>query len=106
MAEEIAETEPKPKKPLVKIIIAAVAVVVLLAITVVGTMFATGFFSKKPAESADEMLDEGAAGGGHGDGKAAGGHGDKKDAGGHGDKKDAGGHGDKKGDAKIGRAHV
>ena len=84
MAEEIAETEPKPKKPLVKIIIAAVAVVVVLAITVVGTMFATGFFSKKPAESADEMLDGGAAGGGHGD------------------KKDAGGHGDKKGDAKAG----
>ena len=93
MAEEIVETEPKPKKPLVKIIIAAVAVVVLLAITVVGTMFATGFFSKKPAESADEMLDEGAAGGAHGE---------KKDAGGHGDKKDAGAHGDKKGDAKAG----
>lgn len=87
MAEEIVETEPKPKKPLVKIIIAAVAVVVLLAITVVGTMFATGFFSKKPAESADEMLDEGAAGGGHGDAPAG---------------KDAGGHGDKKGDAKAG----
>jgi flagellar FliL protein len=96
MAEEIAETEPKPKKPLVKIIIAAVAVVVLLAITVVGTMFATGFFSKKPAESADEMLDEGAAGGGHGAAPAG------KDAGGHGDKKDAGAHGDKKGDAKAG----
>jgi flagellar FliL protein len=93
MAEEIVETEPKPKKPLVKIIIAAVAVVVLLAITVVGTMFATGFFSPKPAESADEMLDEGAAGGAHGE---------KKDAGGHGDKKDAGAHGDKKGDAKAG----
>ena len=54
MAEEIVETEPKPKKPLVKLIIAAVAVVVLLAITVVGTMFATGFFSPKPAESADD----------------------------------------------------
>jgi len=87
MAEEIAETEPKPKKPLVKIIIAAVAVVVLLAITVVGTMFATGFFSKKPAESADEMLDEGAAGGGHGAAPAG---------------KDAGAPGDKKGDAKAG----
>jgi len=52
MAEEQAqeqEQEPKQKGPLLKIILLVVGILLLLVITVVGTLFATGFFSKKPA---------------------------------------------------------
>lgn len=117
MAEETpnAETQPKAKKPLVKIIIAAVAVVLLLTGTVAGTLFATGFFSSKPVESADVMLDghdpahgAPAADAGHGaPAKADAGHGPapKADAGGHGTPAKAeAGHGDKKASAKDGPA--
>ncbi len=116
MAEETPNTEaqPKAKKPLVKIIVAAVAVVVLLAATVAGTLFATGFFSPKPVESADAMLDgedpvhgAPAADAGHGaPAKADAGHGPapKADAG-HGTPAKAdSGHGDKKASAKDGPA--
>ena len=127
MADETASAEanPKAKKPIVKIIIAAVAALVLLIATVVGTLFATGFFSPKPVVSADEMLD--GEDSSHGSAKADGGHGataadahgtPKADAGGPGapaadahgtPKADAGGHGapaadahgDKKGSAKA-----
>jgi len=47
MADEEVEVEGKKKSPLVKIIIIAVAAIVLLAGTVVGTMFLTGFFDRK-----------------------------------------------------------
>jgi len=83
------EAEEKPKKPIVKIILVAVGLVVLVAGTMVGTLFITGFFSK-PAPTADQAIAEGD---GHGEQKAEGGHGA---AGGHGEKKAEGGHGEKK----------
>ena len=96
-----AEDEAKPKKPIVKIILAVVALVVLIAGTMVGTLFITGFFNK-PVPTADQMMAEGADGGhgapkadGHG-APAADGHGAPK-ADGHGAPK-ADGHGDKKAD--------
>jgi flagellar FliL protein len=73
-----AEGEEKKKSPMVKIILLAVGITVLLIGSVVGTLFASGFFSKK-APSADELLDahENAGAGGHG--AAAGGHGKPAD---------------------------
>ena len=50
------EGEEKKKSPMVKIILLAVGIIVLLIGSVVGTLFASGFFSKK-APSADELLD-------------------------------------------------
>ncbi|MDH4479650.1 MAG: flagellar basal body-associated FliL family protein [Rhodoferax sp.] len=98
------EAEAKPKKPIVLIIGGVVALVVLVAGTMVGTLFITGFFNK-PVPTADQMVAEGADGGhgapaadGHGAPKgdghgapAAGGHGEKKAEGGHGEKKAEGG---------------
>jgi flagellar FliL protein len=75
--EEVVE---KPKKPIVKIILAVLALVLLVSGTMVGTLFITGFFNKPPP-SADDMI---AAGDGHGDKAAGDGHGDKKAEGGHG----------------------
>jgi len=66
------EGEEKKKSPMVKIILLAVGIVVLLIGAVVGTLFASGFFSKK-APSADELLSAHESAGGHG--AAAGGHG-------------------------------
>jgi len=54
-AEEAVEE--KPKSPLIKIIIAVVVLLVLIAGTVVGTLYLTGFFNR-PAPSAEEMLSE------------------------------------------------
>ena len=100
--EEQVEGEPKSKGPLIKIIIMVVAVLVLIGGSVGGTLFATGFFSKK--EKAEDTLGklEAEAKGEHGEE----GHGDeaKKDdshGGAHGEaKKDdghgGGGHGDAK----------
>jgi flagellar FliL protein len=61
------EGEEKKKSPMVKIILLAVGIIVLLIGSVVGTLFASGFFSKK-APSADELLDahEKAGADGHG----------------------------------------
>ena len=86
------EVEEKPKKPLVKIILAVLALVLLIAGTMVGTLFITGFFSK-PAPTVEQAMADGAAPAeGHGETKAEGapaaeGHGEKKAEGG----KDAGG---------------
>jgi flagellar FliL protein len=88
--------EVKPKKPIVLIIAAVVGIVVLVAGTMVGTLFVTGFFNKPPP-SADQMMAEGAAPGADGHGApAADGHGEKKAEGGHG----GGGHGEKKDEGK------
>lgn len=84
------EVEEKPKKPIVKIILAVVALVVLIAGTMVGTLFITGFFNKPPPPTADEMMAEGAHDAGHGEKKAEGGHGAPAE-GGHGEKKAEGG---------------
>jgi len=96
-AENPENAEVKPKKPIVLIIAAVVGIVVLVAGTMVGTLFITGFFNKPPP-TADQMVAEGAApeagkeaAGGHG-APAADGHGEKKADAGHG----GGGHGDKK----------
>lgn len=93
--EEQVEGEPKKKGPLIKIIIMVVAVLVLIGGSVGGTLFATGFFSKK--EKAEETLDklEAEAKGGHGeDGHGASdGHGDAKKDDGHGGAKKDDGHG-------------
>lgn len=93
--EEQVEGEPKSKGPLIKIILMVVAVLVLIGGSVGGTLFATGFFSKK--EKAEETLDklEAEAKGEHGDGGD--GHGEAKKDDGHGDAKKGDGHG---GDAK------
>ena len=89
--EEVVE---KPKKPIVKIILAVLALVLLVSGTMVGTLFITGFFNKPPP-TADDMI---AAGDGHGDKPAGDGHGEKKAEGGHGAPADA--HGGGKEDGK------
>jgi flagellar FliL protein len=73
-AEEVVEGEPKKKGPLVKIILIVVAVLLLIGLSVGGTLLATGFFNKKPKEAVDAQLDKLE---GHGDGHApaADGHG-------------------------------
>lgn len=89
MAEEVAATEEEGKKPksnLIKIILAVVGLIVLVAATVVGTLFASGFFKPKPpALTAEERIQLGLeatpGGDGHGDGHGKDAHGkDGKDA--------------------------
>ena len=63
MADEEIEVEGKKKSPRVKIIVIALVALLLLAGTVVGTLFVTGFFDKKDtlaAEQALKTLEEGA----------------------------------------------
>ncbi|MFM2008129.1 MAG: hypothetical protein RIR02_79 [Pseudomonadota bacterium] len=62
------EGEEKKKGPLVKIIVMVLVVLILIGGSVAGTLFATGFFSKKnKAEAAiDAQLDKLDAGEGHG----------------------------------------
>jgi flagellar protein FliL len=67
-AEEVVEGEPKKKGPLVKIILIVVAVLLLIGLSVGGTLLATGFFNKKPKEAVDAQLDKLE---GHGDGHGA-----------------------------------
>jgi flagellar FliL protein len=71
MAEEAqeVESEPKKKKPILLIIGGVVGLIVLVAGTVVGTLFASGFFNKPPVDP-DQQIDAAAHGDGHGkDGK-------------------------------------
>lgn len=61
MAEEAAaapeEAGAKPKSKLIKIILAVVGLIVLVAATVVGTLFASGFFKPKPPSlTAEERI--------------------------------------------------
>ncbi len=105
------EAPAKSKKPIVLIIAGVLALVVIIAGTMVGTLFITGFFSK-PQPSAEQQLTEED---GHGD-KPADAHGAKpadahgaKPADAKGDKKPADAHGakpaDAKGDKKPADAH-
>jgi flagellar FliL protein len=51
--EEVAEEgagEKKPRNPIVLIIVGVVGLLVILASTVVGTLFLTGFFNPKPVD--------------------------------------------------------
>lgn len=57
-AEVEVEGEGKKKSPLVKIIIFAVAGIVVLASTIVGTMFLTGFFDRKDIHEMEKRLAE------------------------------------------------
>jgi len=78
-AEEGGEVEAKPKKPIVKIILGVVGLIVLLAGTVFGTLYFSGYFNPKPPVDPDAAEADGHGGGGHGQGKDA--HGkDAKDA--------------------------
>jgi flagellar FliL protein len=73
-AEEVVEGEPKKKGPLVKIILIVVAVLLLIGLSVGGTLVATGFFNKKPKEAVDAQLDK-LEGQGDGHAPAGDGHG-------------------------------
>jgi flagellar protein FliL len=56
MADEDNESEGKKKKPLLKIIIIAVVALLVLVLTIVGTLFVTGFFDQKDAQKAEAEL--------------------------------------------------
>ncbi len=58
MAEENGEEEVKKGKPIVKIILIVVGVLLLLGIAIGGTLFATGFFDPKPDEAAKAKLEQ------------------------------------------------
>ena len=75
MAEEVVETEPKAKKPILLIVGVIVAVLLLLVGAVVGTLFLTGAFKPKPELTAEQKLEQGDDG--HG-AAPAGGSGDPK----------------------------
>ena len=96
------EAPAKSKKPIVLIIAGVLALVVIIAGTMVGTLFITGFFSKPQPSAEQQLADEE----GHGD-KPADAHGAKpadahgaKPADAKGDKKPADAKGDKPADAK------
>jgi flagellar FliL protein len=57
MVEEVVDTEPKAKKPILLIVGGVVALLLVIAVAVGGTLFATGFFKPKADLSADEMLE-------------------------------------------------
>jgi len=44
MVEEVVDTEPKAKKPILLIVGGVVALLLVIAVAVGGTLFATGFF--------------------------------------------------------------
>lgn len=88
------EAPAKSKKPIVLIIAGVLALVVIIAGTMVGTLFITGFFSKPQPSAEQQLADEE----GHGD-KPADAHG-AKPADAKGDKKPADAHGAKPADAK------
>ena len=58
MAEENGEEEVKKGKPIVKIILIVVGVLLLLGLAVGGTLFATGFFDPKPEEAAQAKIEQ------------------------------------------------
>lgn len=58
MADEELELEEKPKKPILKIALIAVAAILILVITVTGTLFVSGFFDKKDTHAAEQALKE------------------------------------------------
>lgn len=78
MAEEVVETEPGAKKPMLLIIGGIVAVLLLLVAAVVGTMFFTGAFKPKPELTAEQLLLQQEAGEAAADGKGEAGKDGKK----------------------------
>ena len=79
MAEEVVETEPAAKKPILLIIVGIVAVLLLLVAAVLGTMFFTGAFKPKPELTAEQLLLQQEAAGAAADGKGEAGKDGKKD---------------------------
>lgn len=72
--EEVAaeEGEKKPKSPIVLIIVGVVGLLIIMASTVAGTLFLTGFFNPKPDPEHAEAAADGHGKDGHGkDGKDA-----------------------------------
>lgn len=63
MADQDLEGDVKKKSPIVKIIVLVALLLIVLSVTVFGTLFATGFFDEKPAAAASAELNaQGAAG--------------------------------------------
>ena len=58
MAEEQAEIEEKGKSSVVKIVLIVLGILLLIVLSVVGTLFATGFFDKTEKESVEEQIAE------------------------------------------------
>ena len=58
MAEDNTEEEVKKGKPIVKIILIVVGILVLLGVAVGGTLFATGFFDPKAEDAAKAKLEQ------------------------------------------------
>lgn len=79
MAEEVVETEPAAKKPILLIIVGIVAVLLLLLAAVLGTMFFTGAFKPKPELTAEQLLLQQEAAEAAADGKGEAGKDGKKD---------------------------
>ena len=85
MVDEVVDTESKPKKPMLKIIVAVVALIIVLVGVVVATLFVSKFFSQAPDSGVEQAAGPEGRGGekatddGHGGKKADDGHGGKKD---------------------------
>ena len=63
MADQDLEGDVKKKSPIVKIIVLVALLLIVLSVTVFGTLFATGFFDEKPAAAASvELNAQGATG--------------------------------------------
>jgi len=96
--------EEKQKKPIVKIILLAVGLVVILGLAIGGTLYFTGFFSKSPADPEEALLqeEEHGAAATHGKAETGGGHGKPEAAAGQGKPEAAASHGKPGADAKGG----
>jgi len=97
--------EEKQKKPIVKIILFAVGLIVILGTAIGGTLFFTGFFAKPPVDAEEALLAEeehGGAGATHGKTDAAGGGQGKPEAAASHGKPDADSQSGGKGEGKAG----
>jgi len=56
MSEDTTEEEVKAKSPVVKIVLIVVGILLLVAITVGGTLFASGFFDANESGSAEQAI--------------------------------------------------
>ncbi|MDC0088663.1 flagellar basal body-associated FliL family protein [Porticoccaceae bacterium] len=56
MSDEQLDDEEKAKSPILKIILIVVGVLLLIGLTVGGTLFASGFFDAKPEVDAEEAI--------------------------------------------------
>ncbi len=56
MSEELLEDEEKAKSPVLKIILIVFGVILVIAISVGGTLFATGFFESERNKDAEAAI--------------------------------------------------